>query len=400
MKPSVMRCMLGGQFLLMLALEMGNTWMALMIAGFRDVPDGQVVFWNMLALLLPMAASMMMAPFWGRLSDRHGYRPMLMRAACALCLSQIMMLFARSTMVILLIRLLQGLFAGFLAAMQAYALAFDNREQRGRILVQLQSARALGTGFAGLAGGLLLGVGGFTLLYAIAAMLCFFALCWMYWGLPCVEGTRTERIERRHSRGFSPVLLMCGTLIILAQLIRFFPEAVFTLAMNHRFPGQYLATGLLCSLPAIGLLASTWWSGRHIDAARTNPRLRRRFLSVCALLGAFSMLLQALDAGYVVSALARFCWGITLGALLPALFCEISDRAEVPGEAIGMANAFAKAGNILGVGLGGFAAGLMPLSALFLLLAVLYGLFMVIVEAGFREGNIPARSDGKEVLSQ
>ncbi|QDQ39581.1 multidrug efflux MFS transporter [Legionella geestiana] len=400
MKASVMRCMLGGQFLMMLALEMGNTWMALMIAGLEDVPASQVVFWNMLALLLPMVASMVMAPLWGYLSDRHGYRPMLMRAAMALCLSQIMMLFASSTRVILLIRLLQGLFAGFLAAMQAYALAFDNREQRGRILVRLQSARALGTGFAGVTGGALLGAGGFTLLYAAAALLCFFALGWMYMALPRVEVTRTETVERTDARGMSRMLLVSGILIILAQLIRFFPEAVFTLAMNNRMPGQYLATGLLCSLPAIGLLASTSWTGRRIDAARACPRLRRRFLLGCALLGGFSMLLQALDAGYVVSALARFSWGITLGALLPALFCEISDRAHAPGAAVGMANAFAKAGNILGVGLGGFAAGLMPLSSLFLLLALLYGLFMLIVRVGFREEKISEFSGGKEILSQ
>src|SRR5437867_5049008 len=64
--------------------------------------------------------SMMTAPFWGRLSDRIGRRPVLMASMAAAALAYLWLAFAEALWMVFAARALAGACAGNIAAAQAY----------------------------------------------------------------------------------------------------------------------------------------------------------------------------------------------------------------------------------------------------------------------------------------
>lgn len=110
--------------------------------------------------------------------------------------------------------------------------------------------------------------------------------------------------------------------------------------------------------------------------------LVHRYLVRYSVLGLILMLCQASTSNLVLFACFRILWGVVLAALLPALCALLSDRYSLPGYALGLANSFAKLGNLIGLLLGGILMNWLSYSALFVILASFYGLFALFV-AGF-----------------
>jgi MFS family permease len=375
---------------MMLALEMGNPYLPMLLAKQGDFALSWVVFYSALALVLPMVANIIMSPLWGKVGDRLGYKPMLMRAAWALVISQGLMIFAHSISSIIIIRIFQGGFAGFLAAMQTYALCLTDGADKGQRLAELQSAKALATCLAGAVGGLMLMFFHFDYLYGVASVLCLLTTLLMQWLLPSIKtmpAPSQKQVSAKLSGSARKVVGSLGVLIGMTQLIKFLPDPVFTLLMNQRMPGQVFAVGVLYSLPSLGLLLTSAKCGKQFDKCRQKPELIPCYLAAYCLIGALSMLIQAFATQFITLACARLLWGVVLAALLPALICLMSDRFRHQGYALGLANSFAKIGNLVGLILGGLMGNVMTLGQLFLLLAVAYLLMMLVSFVTYRRSQ-------------
>lgn len=85
------------------------------------------------------------APFWGRLSDRYGRRPILMSSLAGACLSYLILGFATNIWWLLLSRALNGFMAGNISA--AFAYASDVSEPRRRAAALGLIGAAIGIGF-------------------------------------------------------------------------------------------------------------------------------------------------------------------------------------------------------------------------------------------------------------
>lgn len=83
-------------------------------------------------------------PFWGGLGDRWGRKPMVIRAGLAICVTTAIMPLAPSPLALLLLRMLQGAFAGFVAPAMALGLASVGSRRQGLVIGRLQVAMALG----------------------------------------------------------------------------------------------------------------------------------------------------------------------------------------------------------------------------------------------------------------
>ena len=375
MTKSLQNLILCSQFFMMLALEMGNPYLPLLIAGQGDIPSSSVAWYSALAFVLPMIANIVMTPLWGKLADSLGYKAMLMRATWALVLTQFLMLLIHGTMEILLVRVIQGGFAGFLAAMQTYCLALDSWDNKGRQLARLQTAKAMASSLAGLAGGLLLMLAQFQLLYAVAAGISLLTALIMQRCLPAVQTVQSG--TGKYKGSLDRMVYLLGSLIALTQLIKFFTEPVYSLAMSQIAPGQPLLVGVLYSSPALGLLLASGWCGRQFDRCRQEPLRIRYYLAGYSVLGLLLMLIQASSTQLPLLFVTRLVWGMVLAALLPAFICLISDRCARQGYAIAVANSFAKTGNVSGLVLGGWMGVWMPMHQMFLLLAGAYTLMML-----------------------
>lgn len=379
MTKRIQLVLLASQFLMLLAVEMANPFLPLLIAKVTTARLNTAVFYTTLALALPMLATIIMSPLWGFLADRWGYKKMLLRASWALVISQGLMIFADSLTWILTVRTLQGAFAGFIAAMQMYALSACEWQRKGRQMARLQAAKALATALAGVVGGVLLTFCHYEGLYFLATLLCLITTLMMQRLLPEVATAKIETPAIKPQRLGSSwgLFTTLGVLICLTQTARFFTDPVFSLSFSHLLHASPLMVGVLYSLPAAGILLSTDWIGRLFDTCRTNPAAIRNYLLYFSCLGVVLMAAHAYATQVLVLIPIRLLWGLVLTALLPALCTLLHDYHRQQGYALGMANAFAKMGNLIGIFLGGYLAAFLSLTQLFLLVAALYGLLAV-----------------------
>lgn len=352
------------QFFIILALEMTNPFLSLLIANQSEVLPQNAVFYSMLGLALPMIAQILMAPIWGRAADTYGYKPMLMRAAWALVLTQLAMMFVHSLFWILIIRVLQGAFAGFIVSMQTYSLSLCEWHNKSRQLARLQSAKAIATTIAGFIGGLVLNWTNYKGLYGVSMLICFVISLTMQYVLPSVKGHVKSKLEKTSSVNPRLIYFLCF-LITLTQIIKFLPDPGFTLFVKDSLSQNFILIGLLYSFPAAGMLFSSEWCGRQFDKVRSNSILVQRYLIRYSLFGFILMLCQAMTVNLYLFACLRILWGIVLAALLPALYALLSDRYSLPGYALGLAHSFAKLGNLLGLIVGGLLINLLPFNGLF-----------------------------------
>ncbi|WP_454783900.1 MFS transporter [Legionella sp. WA2024007413] len=397
MPKSMQSLLLISQFFMILALEMTNPFLSLLIASQDELSRQNAVFYSMLSLVLPMLANIIMTPIWGRAADRYGYKLMLMRAAWALVFSQLAMIFVNSLCWILIIRVFQGAFAGFIVAMQTYSLSFCEWHYKSRQLARLQSAKAIATTLAGSAGGIILSFTNYQGLYAIATVVCLTITLVMQYYLPTIPKNVGANIDQKPNEvtfDSKPIYMICF-LITLTQIIKFLPDPGLSLFVNDSFSSNLIFIGLVYSFPAVGMLLSSEWCGRQFDRCRSNPFLVHRYLLRYSGLGFILMLCQASTNNLIVFGSLRILWGVVLAALLPALFSLLSDRYSLPGYALGLANSFAKLGNLIGLLLGGMLINWLSYSSLFIIISGLYGLFalMVLWLHGFFTNPIPQMSN-------
>ncbi|MDX1837777.1 MFS transporter [Legionella taurinensis] len=385
--------LLVSQFVMLLAMEMTNPFLPLLVAS-QSSSLKAAVFYSTLALALPMVANIIMGPLWGRLADRWGYKRMLMRAAWALVFCQGLMLVANSASAILIVRIIQGGFAGFIVAMQTYALSLCDWHRKSRQLARLQSAKAVATTVAGLVGGLCLTYSGYRGLYSTALLLSLLTALVMQKQLPD-SGRQHVNFPMKRGASLSAMGLftsVIGLLILLTQMAKCLTDPVFSVAIADLLNADAVFIGLLYSLPAVSMLLVSDWCGRQFDQCRLHPERIKYYLLSFFLLGALILLAQGLFINRFSLIGLRLLWGVVLAALLPALFTLISDRHPQQGYALGVANSLAKLGNLTGLCLGGYLAGFMTLAQLFLVVAALYAVMALLASTVLLPHRFPLQS--------
>ena len=117
-------------------------------------------------------AQLLSAPLWGRLSDRHGRRPVLIVGLAISAVSYVVFAFAQSLWLLFLSRAVQGLGGGTVGVIQAYVADANAPEERAKGLGWLSAATSLGTIVGPALGSVLAGVWGRSAPGLGAAVLC------------------------------------------------------------------------------------------------------------------------------------------------------------------------------------------------------------------------------------
>jgi MFS family permease len=312
-------------------------------------------------------------PWWGRLGDRVGHKPMLLRALLALAATQWWIAATDSVAVILAVRLLQGALAGYIAAAQAYGARLVTRAARGALMAQLQAATAIGSVAGPVLGGWLFDAWGFTAVNVWAGAACLLCAALAAIVLPPVApvatrpaGTRAQKAPLR--AGVHGLLLG----IVLVQAGKMMPQAFFGLYAADVLHVSSRVAGLCYAGTALGLcVAAPFWARRFARMAHERVLAHvERILWACGAIVA----VQALATDIVLFVLARVLWGVCLAALLPVFYGLLSREAadDEQGRVLGAGNGAAKAGALVGAGAGGLALAWVPLSAMFWTVALLY----------------------------
>lgn len=119
---------------------------------FGIVDPKELTLWGGLIYAMAPLAAAIVGPVWGALGDRLGKKPMAIRANLAIALTTLFMPLAPTPVVLLVLRAVQGAFAGYVAPAMALVAQDAPPERQGRTIGQLQAAMALGSGIGPILG--------------------------------------------------------------------------------------------------------------------------------------------------------------------------------------------------------------------------------------------------------
>lgn len=329
----------------------------LYIAELGVADSGDVARWAGIVFGCNFISLAIFSPIWGKLADRYGRKPMILRASGWLGLIMIGMSFAQSVWHLVVLRLLQGCLSGFQAAVIPLIAQETPREHSGWAMGMFFTAQVTGGLLGPLIGGMiseLIGIRHSFLLMGSLCLLGFLALTQVR------ETRRTAAAEAPaglrdvfsalpHRRAV--IGLFLTTLVLHFSLTCIQP--ILTVYVSELAPDtEHLAviSGAVFSSAGFASMLTASRLGHisdHIGAQNVLP--------ACLLLAGLVSIPQGLVTAPWQLALLRFLHGIAIAGLMPSVNSLI--RQLTPPACLGQIYGFNQSAQFIGMFSGAFLGG-------------------------------------------
>jgi DHA1 family multidrug resistance protein-like MFS transporter len=164
-----------GQFLAMASMSSITPFLPLYLQQLGITDPEEVRLWAGIIFGANLLTAFIFAPIWGKLADRYGRKLMLVRSGIGMAITITLMGFATNHIHLLLLRLLNGMMAGFIPAAIALTATNTPKERTGYALGILHSSAVAGTICGPLLGGLLADSFGFSAVFSYTGLSIFTA---------------------------------------------------------------------------------------------------------------------------------------------------------------------------------------------------------------------------------
>lgn len=297
-------------------------------------PKGMVEFYAGLAVSLSALASALVAPLWGWLADRYGRKPMMVRASLVMTLTMGGLAFVPNVHWLLFLRLLNGMFAGYVPNSTALIASQAPKQHSGYALGTLSTGVTGGMLIGPLMGGILaewLGIRHVFLLVGFILLIC--SLMTIFFIKEDFEPVSREEAmpTREVFKEVKSLQILIG-LFITSMIIQIFAQSVapiLTLYIRHLGQTENLmfVSGFIVSAMGFSSMLSSSRLGRLGD------RIGNHRLLLIALFYSFCMyFLCALATTPLQLGILRFLYGFGTGALMPSinsLLTKITPKAGI-----------------------------------------------------------------------
>jgi MFS transporter, DHA1 family, tetracycline resistance protein len=339
-------------------------------------------------------------PLWGRLSDRHGRRPMILLSLAGSCVGFLIFGLARSILFLFVGRMVAGIAGAIIPTTNAYIADVTTPETRAKGMGLVGAAFGLGFILGPAIGGLLAPYG-YDKAPLFASGLAGLNLLFAYFRLPesITEGARNRAIHRRFNfQALSEALAHPGVRLLLGLyfLVTFAfsnMEATFGLLNEYAYGLTARQTGYLFTF--IGILMSVVQGGL---VGRLVGRFGERR---CIAYGTFAMIFGlalmpfAPNLAFYCAILALLSVGAGINNPSIAGLLSRSSCAEEQGGIMGIAQSLSSLGRILGPAWGGYSFGAMGATWPF----ITGGLFMTVAFL-FALRNLSSGHHASETIGQ
>lgn len=316
------------------------------------------------------------APVWGRISDRHGRRPVLIIGLIGACVGYVILAFATGLTGLYVSRIVGGLMAGNISAAFAYASDVSSPEDRAKSLGMIGAAIGIGFMLGPAIGGALAGSDPATANFVRPAVVsCGLALLAMLLVVFVLPESRTEAQRDAGEAGGdsrSPFALLArlprlraiviaATLVISAQAIL---ESISALWAFKRFGFGPRDAGLL--LLSLALVAVIMQGGL---VRVLVPRFgEQKVATVGAMAYVLGLVIVAFAPAFWIAVLGLLACGAGVGAYQPAASSLASRQSDESnrGAVMGTFQASSSLARIIGPTISGPIFGLWGVSAPFL----------------------------------
>jgi len=311
-------------------------------------------------------AQLLSAPILGRLSDRHGRKPMLILSLASTAVAFVVLGLAKSLLVLFLSRLLDGILGGSISLAQAYVTDVTDAKSRAKGLGLIGASFGLGFLFGPALGGWLSRGGDYSLPAFVAAGFSLLALLAVIVLLPeSLSAERRQELRANPRTGFtlgalrSAMVRPCVGPLLWAQLIFSLAfagfEATFALFADLRLGLDAQSTGYV--LAYVGLLVVLV---QGVGIRRLSDRLsdKQMVFGGSALLAA-TLLGWGISPSLPVLLVVLFPLSLGSGMLRVAVNSALTKSVypEEVGGALGLSSSLGSLARVASPVVGGFLIG-------------------------------------------
>jgi DHA1 family multidrug resistance protein-like MFS transporter len=287
----------------------------------------QVALWSGVLTAVTPAVSGLLGPLWGSLADRVGRKMMMVRSLVGFVIIVAAMGLVTSVTQLLILRILQGVIAGFSVFAMALASVSCPKERVPVAIGRVQGAQLLSVAIGPAAGGYVASHFGLRYAFFVTAGMCALSLV----GLLVLFTETRPAVEARPAAAADPAAATPESGFTLRQV---WSSSGFLLVLLLLFIGQFIDRGLsllvplkVAVLPDVAQIAAT--SGEIISlaaicatgSALLAGRLAQRWpaerlLLIALLAGGVPCALMAMTGGWQSLMLSRCLTGLFLGGAL------------------------------------------------------------------------------------
>ncbi|WP_177434280.1 MFS transporter [Pseudomonas sp. Sample_24] len=366
-----------GSFTTLVSLSMLLPFLPLYVQQLGMTSQADVVQWSAVAFGATFFGTAITAPLWGRLADRFGRKPMLVRAAIGMAIVMSLIGLARDVTDLVVLRLIAGLIGGYASASIVMIGSQVPREKAGWALGVLSTGALSGNLIGPLVGGFLpqwVGIRGTFFvggaMIALAAVTTI-ALIREDFNRARDGARRVDNNQAPDERSRWPVigaLLLTAMMVLLANMSI---EPIITVYIGHlgvALDEQARIAGVVMACSALGSILTAARLGALADRVGSW-----NVIIGCLLLTGLLMVPQAYVTQWWQLAVLRGLMGMSIAGLLPAIAKLIrhSVAEHNTGKILGYLQSAQFSGQVIGPLIGGQIGAHFGLHQVFLLTAAL-----------------------------
>ncbi|MFZ7103783.1 MAG: MFS transporter [Peptococcaceae bacterium] len=331
--------------------------------GIHQLQD--IELWSGWVFAAQYVTSVIFQPIWGRFADKHGRKIMLLRAGIGMGVVTALMGAVGSAWQLLLLRLLNGVFSGFISMSVSLQASITPNESTGRALGMLQTGAIAGNLIGPLIGGVLSEAFGFRNVFFLTGGLLLIASINVMIFVheqhqPEVRAANSIRGGFMQLKPLFPIFLASTVTQVGMMSI----EPIVSIYAKTLYTGSHLATiaGLVVAVSGVANLIGAPTLGKLGDRIGQRKVL---VLSLCA--AAFMYIPQALAGSIGVLLVGRFLLGLFIGGMIPSLNVLVKLKAprELQATAFGFNSSSVFLGNLIGPLIGSSVAAIYGIKDVF-----------------------------------
>lgn len=346
------------QFLVLGSMTMILPFMPLYLQELGMTDKDEISLWSGLIFGASFFTAFLFSPFWGRLADKHGRKMMILRSGFGMSITIILLGFATSPIMLLLLRLLNGVVSGFIPASIGLVATNTPKEHTGYALGTLQSGAVAGSIIGPLFGGMMADTFGFRMIFNITGIGVLIAATVVLLFVKEIEKPTGEVPKSNAIQDFKQVtvhqpMVALFFVAFLIQLAMVGVNPMIPLFVQELSSGQNVAflAGAATAVMGFSNMIASPQLGKLADKTSRHKVLFLS-LSIAAVVSIPTAFVTDLWQLFVL----RFLLGLCAGGLLPTVNSLIKQLAPdgMESRTYGFSNSFVYLGNMLGPILGGW----------------------------------------------
>lgn len=342
-----------GTFMAGIGFSLVMPFMSLYIDTLGNYSTAQLNFWSGLTFSSTFLVTTLISPWWGKLADQKGRKLMLLRASLGMAIVISLMGCVTSVYQLVALRLLQGIFSGYISNATALVATGTPKEKSGQVLGTLATGSVTGTLLGPLLGGISASAFGYRPTFFITGIILFFVFLLSLFFVqekfvPVKKENMVSAKQIFKDLKYPHVVIgmFVTTMIIQASNNSISPIiSLYIRQLLHGHGNVTLISGIIASIPGIATLIAAPRFGRLGDKIGSE-----RILAI----GLGFAILVYIPMAFVTNvwqlAALRFLIGISDACLLPAVQALITKYSphQAAGRIFSYNQSFQATGNVVG----------------------------------------------------